>query len=267
MTRDPPTEFERELNDRVNGGGCTEAWSATSGLRDGPTDGRDGSADESTDRNGGDDLARRAVLGGIGTTAATAGFAGTAAGVDDSPTLSQRRRMAEAWRELPRRYAELDVREILASASTDVLNRLSAEGYIAEPSLAAFGEHPDAAVRGAEFVEKDVLMAVSWEAVRERPVAELFAHVATDRGAIRLSHSPSLDLDPVATVYEDGTRTARVTGDGSLHDIAPRRAAVSTSDCRLCYKTCDPYPEIRGEDNPGSLCGGCDPGVDCGGGW
>ena len=257
MTRTPPTQFERELNERLSGGGCAEAWDAASEFRDG--------ADDESDDGAGDggDLPRRTVIGGIGATATT-GLAAPAAG---SSSLSERRQMAAAWEELPRRYAELDVRELLASASSDVLDRLSAEGYIAEPSLSAFDEHSGAAVRSAEFVEGNVLMTVSWEEARQRPVAELFAHVATDDGAVRLSHSPSLTLDPVATVYEGGSRTARVTGDGRLHDFGGREAAASTSDCRLCYKTCDPFPEIRGEDNPNSLCGGCDPGVDCGGGW
>ena len=260
MTRDPPTQFERELNEQLTAGGCAEAWDVMSGLRD-DADGKN--SDDSPDRGDRGNLPRRTVLGGIGTAAATAGVTGTAAA--DSPTISERRQMAKAWEELPRQYAEVNVEELLASASTNVLDRLSAEGYISEPSLSAFNEHHGQAVRAAEFVENNVLMAVSWEEVRERPVAELFAHVATDDGVVRLSHSPSLDLDPVATVYEDGSRAARVTGDGRLHDLS--QLTASTSSCRLCYKTCDPFPEIRGENYSGSLCGGCDPGVDCGGGW
>jgi len=261
MTRDPPTQFERELNERMSGGGCAEAWEAASDLN-----GQTGD-EKPDDSSGHDAFARRTVLSSIGATAATTGFAGTAAGADAPRPLSDRRRMIKAWQELPGRYAELDVQELLASESTDVLDRLSAEEYIPTPSLAEFDEHSDTAVRAASFVENDVLMTVSWEQIRERPVAELFARIVTDDGVVRLSHSPSLDLAPVATVYEDGARAARITGDGRFHDFTEDGGPVRNTDCTLCYKTCDPFPEIRGENNWGTPCGGCDPGVDCGGGW
>lgn len=248
MDSTPPTELEAEL-------------------AEGRTDEQETASDAtSTDEDG--SLNRRKVLGGLSAaTASTAAFTGSASAEVDGPaSLADRKALSEAKRVLPQEYAEMDLRSKMENEAETVLQTLSEEGLLAEASVDAFDQIPQEKVEEGDLQQGKVLMTVGWESVRNQPVAELFTRIETEDGEVRLHNSPSVDVEPAATIFEDGDRVGRVTADGTLHEFDA--SAASSMSCTQCYKTCDPFPEIRGQGDCSTecMCGGCDPGTSCGGG-
>lgn len=255
MDSDTPTDFERNLAEQRNE---TEDTTAEASMRE------DGGS-----------VNRRSVLGGLSAaTASTAALSGTASAssdVDGPASLSDRQLLSEAKSVLPEEYAKKDLEAMVEAESANVIQTLSEEGFLSEASLDAFDEHTQDAIEAVDLQQGKVAMTVSWESVREQPVVELFARIETENGEIRLHNSPSVDIGAAATIFEDGERVGSVTAEGSTHEFSSSDAG--SVECRQCYKTCSPFPEIRGNEpcSTACSCGGCDPGTSCdddgGGGW